>query len=193
MQRNIALTGLGQLDDIATPLSDVNEEDIVRKYVQKSSYYTFVNPLQLGFTLAGNTDKATLEACETFGIAAGVAFQLHDDYLGMFGVGDETGKSNLDDLREGKYTLLMHHALEHASPEAVHQLRSLLGNPQASEADLKTVQELLRASGSEAYCQAEALRYADEAKHSLEHSDIGTPELRTVLRTVVEYSISREK
>jgi geranylgeranyl pyrophosphate synthase len=87
----------------------------------------------------------------------------------------------------------MHHASEHASPEAVQQLRSLLGNPQASEADLRTVQELLRASGSEAYCQAEALRYADEAKHALEQSDIGTPELRTVLRTVVEYSISREK
>ncbi len=194
MQRNIALTGFGQLDDISSPDSDgVTEADIIHKYIQKSSYYTFVNPLQLGFTMAGLGDEATLKSCEDFGVAAGIAFQLHDDYLGMFGAAGDMGKSTLDDLQEGKYTLLIHYALENCTAAEAETLQQLIGNAQATDVDLQTVQGIVRSSGADEYCRAKTLEYAEMAKSVLNSQKIGTPAFRQQLADIVDYSVSREK
>lgn len=192
LQRNIAITGLGQLDDISTHTkSRVTEADIIRKYTEKTSYYTFVNPLQLGFALAGKGDAATLEACQSFGVAAGVAFQIHDDYLGMFGESGDSGKSNLDDLREGKRTLLVQYALEHATEEEVTELSIVLGKDDASEFDLGTAQAVLRSCGAVDYAGEQARGYAEAAKQTLDIHRIGTPEFRQLLTELMDYSISR--
>jgi geranylgeranyl diphosphate synthase type I len=194
LQRNIALTGFGQLDDLLTAHGpEVKDADIIRKYTLKSSYYTFVNPLQLGFALAGQSNPEVQAVCEKFGIAAGIAFQLHDDYLGMFGSSDDTGKSTLDDLREGKYTLLMHFALEHAAAKDIELLRRILGNPTANEADLGHVQQILRDSGAKKLCEAETLKHAEAAKHVLSESEIGTDFFRDVLAAIVDYCVTRKQ
>ncbi|MBC7581242.1 polyprenyl synthetase family protein [Aeromicrobium sp.] len=194
MQRNIAVTGFGQLEDIAATLSvGVTEADIIRKYVQKSSFYTFVNPLQLGFTLAGVEDATVFAACEKFGVAAGIAFQLHDDYLGIFGAAADLGKSTLDDLREGKSTLLMHYALAQAEPTDVETLRRSLGDAKATDDDLHAVQAILRSCGAEEYCRSQALKYAQVAQSVLATEAIGSVELQAVLQAVVEYSVTRDK
>ena len=78
----------------------------------KSGRYTVTRPLQLGVALAtGDPDPALTDALTTYGDAVGVAFQLRDDVLGLFGDPAETGKSCVDDLREGKRTLLVLRAL----------------------------------------------------------------------------------
>ncbi|MGH7241528.1 MAG: polyprenyl synthetase family protein, partial [Candidatus Saccharimonadales bacterium] len=71
MHRNMAITGFGQFDDVAhVNLSRPAKVDIVDTYRKKTSYYTFVNPLQLGFALAGKADAATLRDCEAYGLPA---------------------------------------------------------------------------------------------------------------------------
>jgi geranylgeranyl pyrophosphate synthase len=194
LQRNISLTGFGQLEDLLTsPESGLQDADILRKYILKSSYYTFVNPLQLGFALAGQSTDALLETCEKFGVEAGIAFQLHDDYLGIFGTADETGKSTLDDLREGKYTLLMHFALETAVAKDVVRLKQILGNPKAGENDLLEVQRILRESGAKKLCEAETFKHAEAAKDILAEQQIGTDLFRDVLAAIVDYCVTRKQ
>ena len=78
----------------------------------KSARYTVTRPLLLGAALApAPPAPASPPPCRAYGDAVGMAFQLRDDVLGLFGDPTETGKSCLDDLREGKRTLLVLRAL----------------------------------------------------------------------------------
>lgn len=82
----------------------------------KSAKYTMEHPLLIGATSAGG-DDTTLEAISGYGLALGVAYQLRDDLLGVFGDPAQTGKPAGDDLREGKRTVLVAHMLDDL-PEA---------------------------------------------------------------------------
>jgi geranylgeranyl diphosphate synthase type I len=101
----------GQLLDLAVTASDVRdpatqEIDAVRVNRFKTAAYTVERPLQLGAALAG-APAATVSALRTYGADIGVAFQLRDDLLGVFGDPAVTGKPAGDDLVEGKRTVLL--------------------------------------------------------------------------------------
>ena len=72
----------------------------------KTAAYTVERPLQLGAALAG-AGPGTVAALRTYGADIGVAFQLRDDLLGVYGDPAVTGKPAGDDLLEGKRTLLL--------------------------------------------------------------------------------------
>jgi len=192
MHTNIVTTGIGQIDDMFQQIGrEVHEADIMRKYQAKNSYYTFINPMQCGFALAGKGTPKTLEICRKFGLPAGVAFQLHDDYLGIFADQKITGKPNLDDIREGKFTLQVFHALNHAKPDGVKQLRSILGSVTASEKDLMIVREILEDTGSVAYAQDITARSAKDAQAVLVRSG-WSKQYTSMLHNLVEFSITRQ-
>lgn len=193
MHQNVALTGFGQMDDVLQQVGEeANEADIIRKYTLKTSYYTFVNPLQMGMALAGVTDGAAYEQVAAFGVAAGIAFQLHDDYLGIFGGQEKTGKPSADDIREGKLTLLMQYALAHGSGADVRELRQYLGNSVVGEVEVQKVREVLTRSGATMEVQAETRRYASEAKRELAATTVWDKEFKALLESLLEYAISRE-
>ena len=79
----------------------------------KTAAYTVERPLHLGAALAG-ADDALVAALRTYGTDIGIAFQLRDDLLGVFGDPAVTGKPSGDDLREGKRTVLIAEALRRA-------------------------------------------------------------------------------
>lgn len=192
MHINVAATGFGQLDDLYLQLGrKVREKDIIQKYCLKSSYYTFVNPMQLGFALAEKATDTVMTACRAFGEAAGVAFQLHDDYLGVFGEDETIGKSSLDDIHEGKYTLLVDYALRHADAESAKRLRSVLGDPKSTGADLLAVRVIMEETGAVAYNQQQEATYAERAKQTLADNALGTAPYRQALSDLVDYSITR--
>jgi geranylgeranyl diphosphate synthase type I len=95
----------------------------------KTASYTISRPLQLGAAAAA--DRPDVQA--TFyelGTDLGVAFQLRDDVLGVFGDPAVTGKPSGDDLRSGKRTVLLAEALERADrtdPVAAKLLRTSIG------------------------------------------------------------------
>jgi geranylgeranyl diphosphate synthase, type I len=77
----------------------------------KTASYTVARPLQLGAAAAA--DRPDVQALfHEFGNDLGVAFQLRDDVLGVFGDPAVTGKPSGDDLRSGKRTVLLATALE---------------------------------------------------------------------------------
>lgn len=194
-QRNILATTFGQLDDMNQHLgsSNVSEEDILRMYTLKSSYYTFINPLQIGLVLGGVDNKKILQEVEDFGIAAGIAFQLSDDILGVFGDSRVTGKSNLDDIKEGKFTVMVYYALQKSSPSEVKTLKSLLGNAEIDEQDLIKVQSILEDSGAKNYVKQAADKYANEAIANIRDSEFWGHEAKEFITALVEYSVKRER
>ena len=194
MHRNIAATGFGQIDDACQQVGKVfSEEDIIRKYRMKSSYYTFVNPIQIGLVLGGVVDQKTLDEVEDFGLAAGIAFQLKDDLLGVFGESETTGKPNTDDVEEGKYTLLVQYAFDHGSDKDITYLKSVLGTPDVSNEDMTKVQAILESCGAKQYVEDTIRKYAKEAHVAMEQSKFWSVEAKAMLIGIVDYSINRKR
>lgn len=95
----------GQLHDAEAPFM-ANDAVSPRSIAHdKTAHYTFVTPLLVGATLAEAPDDE-LDKLQHIGEKTGIAYQLRDDILGVFGDPSVTGKSADGDLREGKRTLL---------------------------------------------------------------------------------------
>lgn len=97
--------------------------------IYKTASYTITRPLQLGAAAAADRPEI-LEAFHELGTSLGVAFQLRDDVLGVFGDPDVTGKPSGDDLRSGKRTVLLAEAVELAEKNdsaAAELLRTSIG------------------------------------------------------------------
>ncbi len=159
---NVAATAHGQIDDLFGSMGQQQTiAETLAMYVRKTCHYTFIAPLQMGAALAGAGD-GDLQALKEFGIHAGVAFQLQDDDIGMFGDERTSGKSSLDDLREGKMTVLMRYALAHATVADLEVLRASLGNKRVTRIQHAAVQTILERTEARAYAQQEMNR-ANEA------------------------------
>ncbi|MER5888644.1 polyprenyl synthetase family protein [Streptomyces sp. NPDC001941] len=125
--------------------SDLEAAMLVIQY--KTAKYTVEQPLLLGAALAGATARQT-HTLSAFGLPLGEAFQLRDDLLGVFGTPAVTGKSRLDDLREGKRTPLIALAMRDAQPPQRARLRALLGNPDITEDEAEEVRDILTLCGA---------------------------------------------
>ncbi|MFD7889864.1 polyprenyl synthetase family protein [Streptomyces albidoflavus] len=132
----------------------------------KSAQYSASRPLELGAVLAGAEPALTRRLAEA-GAPAGLAFQLRDDLLGVFGDPSRTGKPAGDDIREGKPTLLV--ALAHARATArgrladVAVLEAALGDPALTPAGLDAVREVLESTGARAAVEERIGRMACRA------------------------------
>jgi geranylgeranyl diphosphate synthase type I len=131
----------------AAPEARTDEPLTVIRY--KTAKYTIERPLQLGAALAG-ADRRLLDGLSAFAIPLGEAFQLRDDLLGIFGDPDETGKSRLDDLREGKRTVLVALALAAADEGQEADLRAALGDQALTEDAARRAREIITATGAAA-------------------------------------------
>ncbi|MDG4827504.1 polyprenyl synthetase family protein [Asanoa sp. WMMD1127] len=118
----------GQYLDLVSGVGDGSVASALTVIRMKAARYTVTRPLQIGAALAGAGDEA-LAALAAFGDPLGDAFQLRDDVLGVFGDPAVTGKSILDDLREGKPTVMMALARGSADREQQRRLKELFGNP----------------------------------------------------------------
>jgi geranylgeranyl diphosphate synthase type I len=138
----------GQYLDLRLAASEeATEADALRVALLKSGRYTVTRPLQLGAALGGS-DPALDAALVGYGDAIGLAFQLRDDVLGLYGDPGATGKGALDDLREGKRTLLVLRALDRATSAQRAVLAGLLGKADLDESDADRAREIVRDCGA---------------------------------------------
>ncbi len=113
----------------------------------KSSKYTVERPLHVG-AAAGGGPAQLLESLSAFGVPLGEAFQLRDDVLGVFGDPVHTGKPAGDDLREGKRTVLVALAHEHADPAGRATLDAGLGNGDLGPDGVSRLRDIIVATGA---------------------------------------------
>lgn len=138
----------------------------LRVALLKSARYSIEQPLLLGALLAG-ADSSQQEALRGFGRPIGLAFQLRDDVLGVFGDESVTGKPAGDDLREGKRTVLIALARERLDTPARRVLDELLGDPQLSSEQVSALQATIRQSGALTQVEEMISSYAQEADRAL--------------------------
>jgi len=157
----------------------------------KTAYYTFVNPLQLGAILAGASD-AELATLADYGRHAGVTFQLTDDILGIFSDQSESGKSPLDDIKEGKRTLLVVYALKHAQKSDVYFLEQCLGNQNLTMAEFEHCRRILTDSGALAYAQKMAAESATAATEVIAKNTNWPQNTKQFMLDLVQYLVVRK-
>jgi geranylgeranyl diphosphate synthase, type I len=154
----------------------------LRVVTYKTAKYTIERPLHLGAALAGPgaADPALIRGYTGYGLPLGVAFQLRDDLLGIFGDPAETGKPAGDDIREGKRTVLVAVAREKATARQAAALDRLLGDPSIGAAGVAEFRGLLADTGAQAECETMIDRYVTEALAALESAPV-TPQARAAL------------
>ncbi|WP_131741211.1 polyprenyl synthetase family protein [Actinomadura roseirufa] len=179
---------LGQyLDLLATRDEDADVETGLTVLHYKSAKYTVERPLQIGAMLAG-ADSGTLAACSRFAVPIGEAFQLRDDLLGIFGDPTVTGKSRLDDLRDGKGTTLLALARGRADPAQREVLLRLVGDPSLDEAGARAVRDVLVSTGAAAAVEdmiRERERAGLAALAEAPFTETGRAALRRIARAAV--------
>ncbi len=144
--------------------------------------------VQAGAMLASD-DEAVVDAYRGFGWALGMAFQLNDDLLGIWGDEQSTGKEP-SDLAKHKKTLPLIYALENARPADGRRLRELLAAPELTASEQAEARAILERSGAREYTRNEAHRQRDEAIGRLEAAGIVQGEALERLRLIVVSAIS---
>ncbi|MCS7139194.1 MAG: polyprenyl synthetase family protein [Candidatus Nezhaarchaeota archaeon] len=194
MQDVIEKTGYGQILDMALekePLSAVKEEDVLKVNELKTAVYTVEGPLKIGGILA-RADDDLLEAYSNYAIPVGIAFQLQDDVLGVFGDEAVVGKPVGSDIREGKRTLLVIKAWESATPEQRRVLEKVLGNREASREDIEAVRDIIRSSGALDYIKELALKLSSEGMAAIERADVSS-DVKEILIDLAKVVVERVK
>ncbi|WP_051191794.1 polyprenyl synthetase family protein [Microbacterium luticocti] len=138
----------------------------------KSARYSVEQPLLIGARLAG-ADDAQIRALSGFGHPVGMAFQLRDDVLGVFGDARVTGKPAGDDLREGKRTVLIAYAREALPAGARRTLDELVGDPDLDDAQIAALQHTIRDSGALARVEALIDDYVRAGDRALSGARLG--------------------
>jgi len=157
----------GQVLDVSFPnTSDVSEEDYIAMVGGKTGAL-FKACAEVGAVVGGGKTRQ-VKAFGKFAWNAGIAFQLMDDYLGIIGDEKIMGKPVGSDIREGKKTLVMIHALRKAKPKQKEQIFTVLGNHSATRQEINEINDLLHDIGSVDYALKKADKYIATSKKHLD-------------------------
>lgn len=159
-----------------------------RVIVYKSAKYSIEAPLLIGASLAGAT-IGQLDGLREFGLPLGIAYQLRDDLLGVFGDAEITGKPSGDDLREGKRTVLIALTRDALPGGARAAMDELLGDPDLTSQQIETLQFTIRDSGAVEKVEAMIEENVRRAVAAIETAPLGAQaraQLRELAVTVTK-------
>ncbi|MEW2578853.1 polyprenyl synthetase family protein [Streptomyces syringium] len=163
-------TVCGQYADLVTAgVGAINERRAMAIARDKTAKYTVEGPLHLGAVLAG-ADTALLRHLSAFALPLGEAFQLCDDLYGVFGEPVRAGEAPLDDLRDGKCTLLTVLALRRAGPADRDRLLHLLGNRDLDDAGAAEARRLLEVTGARRLVEQRITELRERARAAVLHA-----------------------
>jgi geranylgeranyl diphosphate synthase, type I len=178
------------IDVILVEYPNVKIDKIFEMQKYKTAKYTIEGPLHLGAILAGAEEKF-LESLSEFAIPAGIAFQIQDDIIGIFGDEKKIGKPVGSDIREGKKTLLIAKAMENGDKAQKNLLNSSLGNENISNEDINKTREIIIKTGSLEFSRNKARELANEAKKRLNDLNI-SEENKKFLNDLANFIVGRE-
>ena len=136
-------------------------------------------PLAIGAILAGAPPEQASRLAE-WGETVGLAFQVQDDFLGIWGDPNLTGKSNVNDIVRKKKTLPIIHGLNASESGAISRV---FASNELSAADVTEVVAALEAAGADAFTRGEGerlIREADSLLASFELPDASRQQLREI-------------
>jgi geranylgeranyl pyrophosphate synthase len=144
--------------------------------------------IEAGALLASDDDEV-VRRYRAFGWDLGMAFQLNDDLLGIWGDEQATGKEPTDIARHKK-TLPLLYAFEHAAPAERTRLTELAALPELSAAEVVEMRSILERAGADTYTRSQAHAHRDRALAELDAAGVVRPEARAALEDVIRRVIS---
>jgi geranylgeranyl diphosphate synthase type I len=139
--------------------------------------------------LLATDDEAVIERYRRFGWALGLAFQLNDDLLGIWGQEQATGKEP-SDLARHKKTLPVIYAFENAGPADRARLEALYRHADPSPEEVAEAVAILERIGARDYTRDEARRYRDEALAHLDGAGVVDAAARRRIEEIIVSVIS---
>jgi geranylgeranyl diphosphate synthase type I len=175
-----------------TDLSFENRNNItVDEYLEMIEFKTGAligAAIECGAVLAG-VPKAEADLGRAWGRRIGLAFQAHDDILGIWGDPNTTGKSNVNDLMRKKKSLPVIEALKQTKTATL--IESLYAaDKEPTPEEIFEIADLLEKNGIRKRCEEHAQRFVGEAEEILEALPLGVEE-RARLRQIADYLIKR--
>jgi geranylgeranyl diphosphate synthase type I len=191
LQRIVSNVVIGQSQDIYIEYKKkASEKEVLKMYENKTAKYTIEGPLHLGAILAGTKDEL-LNALSKYAVPVGIAFQIQDDILGIFGSEKKLGKPVGSDIEEGKQTLLVVKAKERAGKGQLRKINYLLGKPNLSQKEIEEFRNIIISTGSLEYAKNLARKFIIKGKRALIAAKI-KKETKDFLLGVADYMIKRE-
>jgi octaprenyl-diphosphate synthase len=154
--------------------------------VERKTATLFEAAARIGAVLSG-AETDTEERCARYGGSLGRAFQIVDDVLDYSGKVDEIGKQLGDDLREGKATLPLIHALTSSSAAERTMIEQAV---RCGEGDFTAVAEIVQAHGSLGYARGRAQREVQVAQAAL--AGLGQSPFLRALLDLARFAVERD-
>jgi len=191
LQSIVSYTVIGQVKDVCIEYAEeAKEKEVLKMYEYKTAKYTIEGPLHLGAILGG-ANEAIIKGLSNYAIPIGVAFQIQDDILGIFGNEKKLGKMVGSDIAEGKQTILVIKAKEKASNEQKKTINKILGNKNLTKKDIETFREIIRDTGALKYAKDLSKKLVLQGKKYLENISINK-EFLQFLDEIADYIVERE-
>ena len=165
-------------------------EDDYNSLIYRKTACLFEVSMRLGSVLAG-ADDAAEQAMGEYGRALGMAFQIVDDVLDLTATEEVLGKPVASDLREGKATLAVIHALENGNEAEREAIQTVLTDQNFGRVTHAEILATLQRHGSVDYAMDMAYQYAEAARTSL--AGLQDSEYKRALMWVPDFVVAREK
>jgi len=173
--------------------TDLDDEDYLRMALQKTCWLLAIYPMRVG-CLIGARGRMPLDPLIRLGFFFGAAFQIQDDLLNLApGLG--YGKEADGDLLEGKRTLMIIHALQHASASERRKLSAFLGRKRLarSNSHIAWVRALIERTGSVEHARTVAYALAGSALYEFDKYFAGARQCRDLrfMRSLMVWVLRR--
>lgn len=179
----------GQALDVRFPkATDVTEDDYLSMVGAKTSAL-FKACAEVGAIVAGASTK-TIDSLGNFAWSAGIAFQIVDDILGITAEEIILGKPVGSDIREGKKTIIMIHALKNAKQEQLAVLLDAMKGKESSPDTIESAVKIIEEIGSIDYARKKASNYLKNAIESI--GTLDDSDAKNTLIKLVKYFTQRE-
>ena len=171
-------------------------DDYLRLVLKKTAWYSFIHPMRIGALIADGNDL-NLDRFNRFGYLLGLAFQITDDILNLRGDVSRYGKEIDGDLWEGKRTLLLTHALDHASGADRTWISGFLSRPRERRLprEVLRLHRIIASGGSIEWAQQLATTLAQAATREFHSSAFAgappSPDLEW-LRACIDFLVQRD-
>lgn len=184
----------GEIVDVELPLKPLafhkgmNEKIIYDIYVNKTAWYTIIGPVLIGAASAG-ASEADKEKLIEMGTNLGIAFQIKDDLLGLYSSVKDMGKT-LNDIKEGKQTIIYKYAIDNASSEELELIKKYYGNPNVTDEESRLIIDLFEKLGAKENAECLVKKYTNNGISIIETMGVQNKDL---FMEFSDYLLKREK
>lgn len=184
----------GEIIDVELPLKSLDyhkqmdEKIIYDIYVNKTAWYTIIGPILIGAASSGAKEEDKQKLID-MGTNLGIAFQIKDDLLGLYSSASQMGKT-LNDIKEGKQTIIYKYAIDHASDKELKLIKEYYGNPNVTDEESNIIVELFDKLGAKNHALEKANYYTNKGIDIINDMDVKNKEF---FMEFANYLLKREK